>query len=38
MGMQERSQLIGGVLEIRSTPDKGTTVTVRVPITGDEDA
>lgn len=37
MGMQERSQLIGGVLEIRSAPDKGTTVTVRVPITEHED-
>lgn len=32
MGMQERSQLIGGELEIHSIPDAGTTITVRVPV------
>ena len=31
-GMQERAQLIGGRLEIASQPDRGTTVTLAVPI------
>lgn len=32
MGMQERSQLIGGKLEIHSTPGHGTTVIARVTL------
>jgi len=31
-GMQERARLIGGSLKIDSEKEKGTTVTVRVPI------
>jgi len=31
-GMQERAQLIGGMLTLHSEPGKGTTVTVEVPI------
>jgi ligand-binding sensor domain-containing protein/signal transduction histidine kinase len=31
-GMQERSQKIGGTLHINSSPGKGTTVVVRVPV------
>ncbi|NOQ17766.1 MAG: hypothetical protein GQ507_00800 [Dehalococcoidales bacterium] len=31
-GMQERARLIGGRLEIESERGKGTTVTVKVPI------
>ena len=31
IGMKERAQLIGGTMEIESTPKKGTTVYVRVP-------
>ncbi len=30
-GIQERAQLLGGTLEVRSTPGKGTTLTVEVP-------
>lgn len=33
MGMKERAALIGGALTIRSEPDKGTEVTVVVPVT-----
>ena len=32
MGMQERAELIGGRLDIRSTPGSGTTVELRVPL------
>lgn len=32
MGMQERSQLIGGDLEIHSMPGAGTTITIRVSL------
>jgi two-component system, chemotaxis family, CheB/CheR fusion protein len=32
IGMRERAGLIGGSLEIESTPGKGTTIFVRVPI------
>jgi two-component system sensor histidine kinase DegS len=31
-GMQERAQLIGGSLRLDSEPDKGTTVTLEVPV------
>lgn len=31
-GMQERTQLLGGTLSIKSEPGKGTSVTVEVPI------
>lgn len=31
-GMQERAQLIGGKLNLQSAPDKGTTVTLEVPV------
>lgn len=32
LGMRERAHLLGGQLEIQSSPGRGTTVTVRVPI------
>jgi signal transduction histidine kinase len=32
--MEERAELIGGRLEVRSRPGEGTTVTARVPLTG----
>jgi PAS domain S-box-containing protein len=32
IGMQERTVLIGGTLDIESTPDTGTTVFVRIPL------
>ncbi|MGA2489383.1 MAG: two-component regulator propeller domain-containing protein, partial [Anaerolineales bacterium] len=35
-GMQERSQKIGGSFQIVSTPGKGTTVIVRVPVNAHE--
>ena len=31
-GMQERAQLIGGTLTLKSEPGKGTTVTAEIPI------
>lgn len=31
-GMRERAQLLGGSLEIRSAPDEGTTLIVRIPL------
>jgi signal transduction histidine kinase len=32
LGMKERAQFCGGDVEISSSPGKGTTVTVRVPL------
>lgn len=32
LGVQERAELLGGNVEIRSEPGKGTVVTVRIPI------
>jgi signal transduction histidine kinase len=34
MGMRERAQQLGGVMDIRSEPGEGTTVRVRVPSGG----
>ena len=33
VGMQERAQLVGGTLEVRSVPGEGTSVQMEVPIT-----
>lgn len=33
-GMRERASLVGGVLEVRSQPEKGTQVYFKVPING----
>jgi signal transduction histidine kinase len=30
--MTERAELVGGQLEVRSSPGRGTTIAVRVPI------
>jgi len=30
-GMRERATLVGGTLDVETTPGKGTTVFVRVP-------
>jgi signal transduction histidine kinase len=38
VGMRERAALIGGTLEIESTPDLGTTVFARIPISSDGEA
>jgi two-component system sensor histidine kinase DegS len=32
LGMKERAQFCGGDVQISSSPGKGTTVTVRVPV------
>ena len=32
LGMRERLALVGGLLMVESTPDKGTTVFARVPL------
>jgi signal transduction histidine kinase len=32
IGMQERAQFIGASLEVRSSPGRGTRVTLRLPI------
>jgi PAS domain S-box-containing protein len=32
LSIQERARLLGGTLEIRTAPDEGTAITVRVPI------
>jgi PAS domain S-box-containing protein len=34
IGMRERTELLGGHFEVASTPDKGTTVSVTVPLRG----
>ena len=34
LGMRERAALLGGTIEIESGPNKGTTVFVRIPVTG----
>jgi signal transduction histidine kinase len=33
VGMRERAALLSGVLELTSAPGKGTTVTLRIPMT-----
>lgn len=35
--MRERAELLGGELDVRSTPGAGTTVTVRLPLSGEVD-
>lgn len=37
LGMEERSALVGGTLNIESTPGAGTTIFVRIPLALDED-
>jgi signal transduction histidine kinase len=32
LGMKERAQFCGGEVQISSSPGKGTTVTIRVPV------
>jgi signal transduction histidine kinase len=32
IGMRERASLVGGAVEVESTPGGGTTVFVRVPV------
>lgn len=34
LGMRERTALLGGLLTVESTPERGTTVIARVPLTG----
>ena len=36
LGMRERATLVGGSLEIESSPNEGTTIYVRVPLTTKE--
>jgi signal transduction histidine kinase len=38
LGMRERALLWGGEVTIQSTPGEGTTVVVRLPYTGSEEA
>ncbi len=38
IGMRERAELLGGKIEIRSAPNQGATVTLRVPIKRPRDA
>jgi signal transduction histidine kinase len=35
VSMQERVRLVGGRMSIRSRPDRGTYLFIRVPLTGD---
>ncbi len=35
--MRERAQLINGVLTIESKPNKGTTITLTAPMTGEKE-
>lgn len=37
MGMKERAELLGGLLDIKSSIGKGTKVVLRLPITGKDD-
>ncbi|MBN2560390.1 MAG: histidine kinase, partial [Phycisphaerae bacterium] len=32
LGMRERAEMVGGTLDIESTPGKGTTVQARIPL------
>ena len=34
LGMKERTSMLGGTYDIASTPGKGTTVTVAIPVNG----
>ena len=38
LGMRERAALLGGTAEVKGTAGQGTTVTVRVPLTGSPEA
>jgi PAS domain S-box-containing protein len=38
LGMQERARLVGGTIQIHGLEDAGTTISVRVPIAGQEPA
>ncbi|HEY0385405.1 MAG TPA: ATP-binding protein, partial [Pyrinomonadaceae bacterium] len=37
LGMRERATIIGGTLEIEATPNQGTTVFARAPLTFPEE-
>jgi PAS domain S-box-containing protein len=38
LGMRERVSLVGGTVDIESTPGNGVTVAVRIPVPGDSDS
>lgn len=37
IGVRERAQLLGGTVDIRSVPARGTTISARIPVVGDQE-